>query len=284
LKKKLDQENEAMGSTILGFLRRKKKYPHKPDQLDHWASHTLENLYKHANQLQTKYEKTPEWKAKVAHAEATHLHILKNQVIEQKRLDDLAKAEEEEKKAKKEETLAAVRSSNLEQGIHKPESFNSADAFINALDWEGAELLAGALLRSQGWQIAMTKSGADGGVDAWGNKQGLQAAVQVKDWKHPVSGPTIRESIGAAQAEGVAIVFVITTGRFTSDARETANKYQGQQNSNQCHLWDRNTMKQNLLEMSNADFKNMVLSERGVKTGFRKALDAGHSKDISAYT
>jgi restriction endonuclease Mrr len=156
----------------------------------------------------------------------------------------------------------------------KPKSYKAAKAFISALSWQQVEQLAVDLLEHKGWTATRTKPGADKSIDAIATKTGENrtAVVQVKDWKNPGSGPVIRETIGAAAMSGKSEVFVITTGRFTTDAWNTAEEYATQSHKNVCELWDGDQLIKTIINMPNDQFINMVISEGKIKSTYQLAL------------
>jgi restriction system protein len=105
------------------------------------------------------------------------------------------------------------------------ESVAQAPAAANALDgmsWREFEVLVGEAYRLQGFQVSETGGGGpDGGVDLVLARGGEKFLVQCKQWKaFRVGVDTVRELYGVMAARGAAGGFVVTSGRFTKDARE----------------------------------------------------------------
>lgn len=98
-----------------------------------------------------------------------------------------------------------------------------ADA-LNDMSWRDFELLVGEAFRLQGFRVAETGGGgADGGVDLVLSKGGEKFLVQCKQWKaYKVSVEVVRELYGVMAAQGATGGFVVTSGRFSSDAQEFA--------------------------------------------------------------
>lgn len=96
----------------------------------------------------------------------------------------------------------------------------AADA-LDGMSWHEFELLVGEAFRLQGYQVTETGGGgADGGVDLVLRKGGEKFLVQCKQWKSFSVGVTIvRELYGVMAANGAAGGFVVTSGRFTDEAR-----------------------------------------------------------------
>lgn len=98
----------------------------------------------------------------------------------------------------------------------------SVDA-LNAMSWREFEMLVGEGFRLQGYQVAETGKGADGGVDLILRKDGEKYFVQCKQWRaQSVGVPKVRELYGAMAAHGATGGFVVTSGRFTRPALDFA--------------------------------------------------------------
>lgn len=94
---------------------------------------------------------------------------------------------------------------------------------LRALSWREFEQLCAEAYRRQGYQVADTPDGADGGVDLVLRKGRGTVLVQCKHYsKRQVGVRTIRELYGVMAADGVAEGIVITTGSFTRPALEFA--------------------------------------------------------------
>jgi restriction system protein len=115
-------------------------------------------------------------------------------------------------------------------GRHKRQSLLSnaagsagADA-LNSMSWQEFELLVGEGFRQQGYQVTENVGGgADGGVDLVLRKGGDKFLVQCKQWKAFTVGVTVvRELYGVMAADGAAGGFVVTSGRFTPEAKAFA--------------------------------------------------------------
>ena len=84
-------------------------------------------------------------------------------------------------------------------------------------------MLVGEAFRVQGYSVAETGGGADGGVDVVLRKDREKYFVQCKQWRASTVGvPVVRELYGAMAAHGAAGGFVVTSGRFTKPAIEFA--------------------------------------------------------------
>jgi restriction system protein len=95
---------------------------------------------------------------------------------------------------------------------------------LNGITWQDFELLVGEAFRLQGYQVAESGGGgADGGVDLVLRKGGEKFLVQCKQWKAFTVGVTVvRELYGVMAADGAAGGFVVTSGRFTDEAKAFA--------------------------------------------------------------
>ena len=96
---------------------------------------------------------------------------------------------------------------------------NSADA-LDGMSWREFELLVGEAFRLQGYRVLETGGGgADGGIDLALTKAGEKFLVQCKQWKaYKVGVDVVREVYGVMAAKGAAGGFVVTSGRFTTEA------------------------------------------------------------------
>ena len=94
---------------------------------------------------------------------------------------------------------------------------------LNGLSWREFEMLVGEAFRVQGYSVAETGRGADGGVDVVLRKDGEKYYVQCKHWRASQVGvPIVRELYGAMAAHGATGGFVVTSGRFTKPAIDFA--------------------------------------------------------------
>jgi restriction system protein len=100
----------------------------------------------------------------------------------------------------------------------------AADA-LHGISWQDFELLVGENFRQQGYTVSETGGGgADGGVDLTLRKGGEKFFVQCKQWKAFTVGVTVvRELYGVMAAQGATGGFVVTSGRFTDDAKAFAD-------------------------------------------------------------
>lgn len=99
----------------------------------------------------------------------------------------------------------------------------NADA-LDGMGWREFELLVGEAYRMQGYRVTeIGGGGPDGGVDLGLTKGGEKFLVQCKQWKaYKVGVTTVRELYGVMAAKGATGGFVVTSGRFTEDAKEFA--------------------------------------------------------------
>lgn len=97
----------------------------------------------------------------------------------------------------------------------------------NALDgmsWREFEMLVGEAYRLQGYRVTETGGGGpDGGIDLALSKGNEKFVVQCKQWKaYKVGVDVVRELYGVMAAKGATGGFVVTSGRFTDDAKAFA--------------------------------------------------------------
>ena len=99
----------------------------------------------------------------------------------------------------------------------------SANA-LDGMSWREFEMLVGEAYRLQGYRVTETGGGgADGGIDLALTKGSEKFLVQCKQWKaYKVSVDVVRELYGVMAAKGATGGFVVTSGRFTDDAKAFA--------------------------------------------------------------
>ncbi|WP_084690594.1 restriction endonuclease [Comamonas granuli] len=99
----------------------------------------------------------------------------------------------------------------------------SANA-LNGMSWREFELLVSEAFRLQGFRVAETGgSGPDGGIDLSLTKGTERFLVQCKQWKaFKVGVDVVRELYGVMAAKGATGGFVVTSGRFTAEAKAFA--------------------------------------------------------------
>lgn len=100
----------------------------------------------------------------------------------------------------------------------------SANA-LDGMSWHEFEMLVGEAYALQGYRVTETGGGgADGGVDLVLAKGGEKFFVQCKQWKaYKVGVDVVRELYGVMAAKGATGGFVVTSGRFTDDAKAFAD-------------------------------------------------------------
>lgn len=94
---------------------------------------------------------------------------------------------------------------------------------LNDITWREFEMLVGESFRRKGFDVRETGGFADGGVDIVLKKEGEKYLVQCKQWKAlKVDVMTVRELYGVMAAEGASGGYVVTSGRFTTPAKDFA--------------------------------------------------------------
>ena len=95
---------------------------------------------------------------------------------------------------------------------------------LDGMSWREFELLVGEAYRQRGYRvIEIGGAGPDGGVDLVLLKGSEKFFVQCKQWKaYKVGVTTVRELYGVMAAKGATGGFVVTSGRFTADAKDFA--------------------------------------------------------------
>ena len=96
---------------------------------------------------------------------------------------------------------------------------------LDGMSWREFEILVGEAYRLQGYQVTETGGGgADGGIDLALTKGNEKFLVQCKQWKaFKVGVEVVRELYGVMAAKGATGGFVVTSGRFTEDAKAFAD-------------------------------------------------------------
>lgn len=95
---------------------------------------------------------------------------------------------------------------------------------LRATSWKDFEILVAEAYCRQGFAVDYSLgTGPDGGVDLVLRKDGRTSLVQCKQWKvFAVGAPVIRELFGILAANGADEAIIVTTGRFTGEARAFA--------------------------------------------------------------
>lgn len=94
---------------------------------------------------------------------------------------------------------------------------------LSDVTWREFEMLVGESFRRKGFDVRETGGYADGGVDIVLKKDGEKYLVQCKQWKAlKVDVMTVRELYGVMAAEGASGGYVVTSGRFTTPAKDFA--------------------------------------------------------------
>ena len=95
---------------------------------------------------------------------------------------------------------------------------------VDAMSWPKFERLLGEAFRRLGYDVNETGGhGSDGGIDLVVAKNDKRFLVQCKQWRaRKVDVTVIRELYGVIASEGAAGGFVVTSGRFTQEARRFA--------------------------------------------------------------
>jgi restriction system protein len=116
--------------------------------------------------------------------------------------------------------MSAWRRQERRQLIGNVARSEAADA-LDGMSWQQFERLVGEGFRLQGYRVVETGGGgADGGIDLVLYKDGEQYLVQCKQWRaFRVGVEIVRELYGVMAAKGAAGGFVVTSGRFTGEAR-----------------------------------------------------------------
>ncbi len=101
---------------------------------------------------------------------------------------------------------------------------NRAAGALQGMSWREFEMLVGEAFRMKGFRVHETGGGGpDGGVDLVLRKGSETFIVQCKQWMaFKVGVDVVRQLYGVMAARGAAGGFVVTSGRFTDEARSFA--------------------------------------------------------------
>ena len=111
------------------------------------------------------------------------------------------------------------------QALYNDVAANSDTRAVSALTWQDFERLTGEYFNRRGFSIIETGGGgADGGVDLTMKKGADRYLVQCKQWRAiRVGVEPVRELYGVMAAHRAAGSFVVTSGRFTEEAKRFAS-------------------------------------------------------------
>jgi restriction system protein len=121
--------------------------------------------------------------------------------------------------------LEKAISDRTKQPIQTPPPQITADLLAD-LEWRRFEILITAYFQKTGYRAWRNRVGADGGVDillAWPGEQQPCACVQCKAWKtYTVGVKPVRELFGVMAGDRIPEGYMVTTGEYTSEARDFA--------------------------------------------------------------
>jgi restriction system protein len=119
--------------------------------------------------------------------------------------------------------LSAVTQVKRTQLYGEATSGNPRSA-IASMSWREFELLISEAYRRQGYAVAeLGGGGPDGGVDLILTREGRRTLVQCKHWRaFSVGAPVVRELLGVMTDRGAHAGQVVTSGKYTAQAREFA--------------------------------------------------------------
>jgi predicted helicase len=100
----------------------------------------------------------------------------------------------------------------------------SYDLLYNEFNYYEFEEVVAELWSDKGYNIKHSDEGPDGGVDVKATKRGTSITIEVKQYNkesNSVGDPIVKKVMGASQNEGTRRCMVVTTSRFTRQAKET---------------------------------------------------------------
>jgi len=86
------------------------------------------------------------------------------------------------------------------------------------------EHLTAEIFRQLGYQVTVTGSAGDEGIDVLLEKDGVYTGVQCKRYRNTIGPALIREFVGALDGAGLEKGFFVTTSEFTQAAINAAQK------------------------------------------------------------
>jgi len=100
----------------------------------------------------------------------------------------------------------------------------TGSASTDAMSWQEFELVVGEVFRRRGYKVEERGGrGPDGGVDLIARRGSESVLVQCKQWRSKQVGvAVVRELLGSMTALGSTAGSVVTSGRFTAEARRFA--------------------------------------------------------------
>lgn len=95
---------------------------------------------------------------------------------------------------------------------------------LKRISWQDFELLVTETFKRDGYKVKEAGGAqADGGIDLEAYRGGQKIIVQCKHWKKTSVGVNIvREMFGVGIHEQASVVYIVTCGYFTKDAKEFA--------------------------------------------------------------
>ena len=120
--------------------------------------------------------------------------------------------------------VAASNARNQKQWFQQ----RSSRPDLDGMTWSEFEIFVGCMLQEEGFNVeARGGASADGGVDLVARRAGQTCLVQCKHWKsRKVGVKIVRELLGVMISEGADECSVVTSGKFTVEARTFASSNQ----------------------------------------------------------
>lgn len=100
----------------------------------------------------------------------------------------------------------------------------SYELLYNDFHYHDFEEVVADLWEDKGYNTYHADEGPDGGVDVKATKRGTSITIEVKQYNresNSVGDPVVKKVMGASQNEGTRRCMVVTTSRFTRQAKET---------------------------------------------------------------
>lgn len=111
---------------------------------------------------------------------------------------------------------------HLEELKKRVVSYYASQAFWLSLDGPAFERYVANLFTQHGWDVTLTGTSGDGGIDLFIRKDGKLTGVQCKAHKSPVGPSVVRDLYGAMKHFGADNALLICVGGFTRGVLEFA--------------------------------------------------------------
>jgi Holliday junction resolvasome RuvABC ATP-dependent DNA helicase subunit len=96
---------------------------------------------------------------------------------------------------------------------------------VRSLSGTDFEQYVASVFKNSGYSVEYTPATGDHGIDLMLRKDNENAVVQCKRWEGSVGEPVVREFLGSMIGANAEVGYIVTTGQFTTQAIEFADKH-----------------------------------------------------------